>query len=138
MIFETLFLIGSAVGALSQANVAPQPQLVNITYYGSGCPADGGLTTKIGPLDTKTSISPLTFTLSDFTPTLGSFESGLRMCDIVAYISVDSGWKIAVNARGTQAEGQASLDSSTLLGLRGTYQFSDNAEVQVSPLSWFL
>jgi len=132
MIFGGLLLLGSAVGTWGLAIAAPQPQLVNITYYGSGCPAESatGLTAHIGALDAKTNIAPLTFTLSNFTPTLGSFGSGLRMCDIIAFLSVDRGYKIVVNARGTQAQGYASLDNTTLLALRGTYQFADKAEIQ--------
>jgi hypothetical protein len=110
---------------------APQPQLVNITYYGSGCPENGGLDAKIGSIDANTSIAPLTFTLSHFTPTLGSFGSGLRMCDITAYISVDTGYKVAVNARGTTARGYANLGGNSTLALRGTYQFAERFEVQV-------
>jgi hypothetical protein len=129
MIRATVFLVASLVtGNL----LVPQPKLENITYSGSACPAKGGgLKTIIGSIDTNTGIAPLTFELPDFTPIPGTFGAGLRMCDIVAYISIDSGYKITVNARGTTARGYADLGGNSTLALRGTYQFAESFEDQV-------
>jgi hypothetical protein len=134
-----LLLLGvTAASALSIA-APPKPQLTIVDYYGSACPAGGGIGATIGALNETTNIAPLTFTLPNFTPNLGSFTSALRMCDIIANVTIEPGWKVSVNARGTHAQGYASVDNTTMLALRGTYQFTHNYEVQVSHiLSLFL
>ncbi|KAF2726922.1 hypothetical protein EJ04DRAFT_529860 [Polyplosphaeria fusca] len=123
-----LFLLFATV-ALAQDGPVPQPKLVNTTYYGSACP-EGGLEATLGPLNTTTNIAPLTFTLSNFLPGLGSFGSSLRMCDITTSIAVDLGWKVNVNARGTTARGNADVPQNATMFLRGTYQFAARAEIQ--------
>lgn len=126
-----LFLLGAtATSALTIA--APKPQLAVVNYYGSACPAGGGIGAEIGALNETSNIAPLTFTLPNFTPNLGSFTSSLRMCSIIANVTVEPGWKVAVNARGTYAQGYATADNTTTLGFRGTYQFRHRYEVQVS------
>lgn len=125
-----LFLLSAtATSALTIA--APKPQVAVVNYAGSACPAGGGIGVEIGALDETSNIAPLTFTLPNFTPTLGSFSSSLRMCDVIANITVEPGYKVVVNARGTKAQGYATADSSTTLGFRSTYQFRHNYEVQV-------
>lgn len=123
----------SAAIALSQNDTAPQPEVVNATYWGSACP-DGGLSAAIGPVNATTNIAPFTFTLANFLPALGSFGASLRMCNIVSHISVDKGWKVMINARGTYAEGNADLPGNSTMFLRSTYAFAANAEIQVSPI----
>ena len=127
-----LFLF-SATCISSQTVLAPQLEIVNITYYGSACPEGHQLNATIGALHTTTNTAPLTFTLSDFVPALGSADFALRMCDIIAYLSISPGWKLSVNARGSQARGPLNLNTNSSVGMRGTYQFADNAEAQVCP-----
>ncbi|KAF2119503.1 heterokaryon incompatibility protein-domain-containing protein [Lophiotrema nucula] len=127
--FESILFLSSVVSVLGQSGPLPKPQLDIVDYYGSACPA-GGLSASIGPINATTNTGTLSFTLSNFAPTLGSFGSVLRMCDVLANVSVASGWKVAVNAHGTQAQGYATFDNNTMLALRSTYQFTNNFEVQ--------
>lgn len=131
--FIALLSLSSAVSALGQDDPAPQPKVGNITYWGSACP-EGGLDTVIGPVNATTNIAPVTFTLANFLPALGSFTSSLRMCNIVSNIIVDKGWKVMVNARGTSAQGNTDLPGNATMFLRSTYFFSEKAEVQVSAI----
>ncbi|KAF2477212.1 uncharacterized protein BDR25DRAFT_349146 [Lindgomyces ingoldianus] len=121
----------STASALGQGDLAPQPRVANITYWGSACP-EGGLRAVIGPVDATKNIAPLTFTLANFLPALGSFGSSLRMCNIVSRIIVDNGWKIMVNARGTNAQGNTNLPGNATMFLRSTYSFAEKAELQVN------
>jgi hypothetical protein len=129
-----LLSLGSAANALDRDDPAPQPKVANITYWGSACP-EGGLSMVIGPANTTTNIASLTFTLANFLPTLGSFGSSLRMCDIVSHIVVDKGWKVMVNVRGTHAQGNTDLPGNATMFLRSTYSFAEKAEIQVSAVS---
>ncbi|KAF2793400.1 hypothetical protein K505DRAFT_337836 [Melanomma pulvis-pyrius CBS 109.77] len=124
-----LLSLSSAVSALGQDDPAPQPKIANITYWGSACP-EGGLDAVIGPVNATTNIAPLTFTLANFLPALGSFGSSLRMCNIVSHVIIDKGWKVMVNARGTNAQGNTDLPGNATMFLRSTYSFSEKAEIQ--------
>lgn len=130
----TLLFLSSAASVLGQDGPAPQPRVVDITYWGSACP-EGGLGAVIGPVNATTNIAPLTFTLANFLPALGSFGSSLRMCNIVSHIIVDKGWKIVVNARGTNAQGNTDLPGNATMFLRSTYSFAEKAEIQVSAVA---
>lgn len=129
-----LLSLCSVASVRGQNNSVPEPKIVNATYWGSACP-DGGLTAALGPMNTTTNTAPFTFSLANFLPALGSFGSSLRMCNIVSHISVDQGWKVRVNARGTYAQGNADLPGNATMFLRSTYMFAEKAEVQVSALS---
>ncbi|KAJ4286748.1 hypothetical protein N0V90_013000 [Kalmusia sp. IMI 367209] len=100
-----------------------------MSYWGSACPQNG-LTFTMGSLNTTTSTLPLTFTLANFLPALGSFGSSLRMCDIVSTVVLPEGWKVTLNARGTTASGNAALPGNATMFLRGTYAFAQSAEIQ--------
>jgi hypothetical protein len=121
----------SAATALVQREPAPVPKISNIQYWGSACP-DGGLDAVIGAVDATTNVAPLSFKLANFLPVLGSFGSTLRMCNIVSNITVDKGWKVKVNARGTTAQGNADVPQNATMFLRSTYFFAEAAETQVS------
>lgn len=125
-----LLLLSSAASALGQDGPVPVPKIANVTYWGSACP-DGGLQAFIGPVNTTTNIAPLTFTLANFLPAMGSFGSSLRMCNIISHITIDNGWKIMVNAQGTNAQGNTDLPSNATMFLRSTYSFAEKAEIQV-------
>jgi len=126
----TLLSLSSVAGAFAENGAAPQPKILDISSWGSACP-DGGLNAVIGPVDEATNTAPLTFTLANFLPALGSFGSSLRMCNIVSHISVADGWKVKVNARGTSAQGNTELPSNATMFLRSTYFFAEAAEIQV-------
>lgn len=132
-----LFTSAAAASAIPSV-AAPQPKLVASEYYGSSCPAAdlNGLKITMGSfsaLNATTDVAPLDFTLSKGNPNLGDFfgdGATLRMCDVLANVTVDPGWKVVVNAQGTQAQGFATLNGT--LGIRATYQFTDKFENQVS------
>ncbi|CAI6261636.1 unnamed protein product [Periconia digitata] len=139
----TLFTLLPSTLALPRKLSTPQPSLTNITYWGSACPPDkSGLTTVLGPPSTNTTNTtsfPLSFTLSNFLPTLdGSFGSSLRMCDIVSTVTIGNdddeetpGWKVVVNKRGTGVSGEAKVPGNATMFLRGTYAFVESSEKQV-------
>ncbi|KAF1958464.1 hypothetical protein CC80DRAFT_546696 [Byssothecium circinans] len=130
MRFPTALLpLTSAALALGQANPAPQPNISNITYWGSACP-EGGLSAVIGPVNATTDTASLSFSLANFLPALGSFGSSLRMCNVISHISVAEGWKITVNAHGTNAQGKTDLPGNATMFLRSTYSFAEKAEIQ--------
>lgn len=129
-----LLFLSSLASALPKGDPAPQPRIANVSYWGSACP-EGGFSVAIGPVNATTNIAPLTFTLAKFLPELGSFGSSLRMCDIVSHLSVDKGWKIMVNARGTYAQGKADLPENATMFLRSTYSFAEMAETEVSAVA---
>jgi hypothetical protein len=56
------------------------------------------------------------------------------MCSFIANLTIEAGYKVTVNKRGTLASGYAEMAEDTKMGLRGTYQFRDNYEVQVRKL----
>ncbi|KAF1972048.1 hypothetical protein BU23DRAFT_555555 [Bimuria novae-zelandiae CBS 107.79] len=122
----------SAASALSlrQAPPFPAPSITNITYWGSACPENGlsySLTSPNStstPFTTNTSTSMLSFELSNFAPNFGSFGSSLRMCNAVAFLQVQGGWKVVVNGRGTTAKGAVELGEGVRLYLRGTWMVS--------------
>ncbi|ORY02831.1 hypothetical protein BCR34DRAFT_667576 [Clohesyomyces aquaticus] len=128
-----LGFLTSASLTIASPIASPLPQLNITDYFGSGCPTGGGLTSTLGAFNSTTGTFPLLFTLSNFTPQIGEFgNSGLRMCDITATLTVSAGYKAIVNAHGTQARstGELGLDKDTTLSLRGTYQFVERFEVQ--------
>jgi len=132
--YLAVLFLSSVASALHQGDSSPQPRIINASYWGSACP-QGGLNAVMGPINTTSNIAPLTFTLANFLPGLGSFGSSLRMCDIVSHITVDKGWKIMVNARGTEAQGNTDLPGNATMFLRSTYSFAEKTEIQVSMLS---
>jgi hypothetical protein len=111
---------------------APVSTITNITYAGSACP-DDGLAFTLPPTSTNSS-APLAFTLSKFLPGFGSFGASLRMCSVVAFVSVQEGWKVVVNGKGTVARGDAELPAGARMYLRGTYAFAESAGMQVRDL----
>ncbi|KAH8689264.1 hypothetical protein GQ44DRAFT_833120 [Phaeosphaeriaceae sp. PMI808] len=128
-----LLSLSSAIGVLGHKDPAPQPKIVNITYWGSACPEgdlDRGLNVFIGTVNVTTNIAPLTFTLANFLPRLGSFESSLRMCNTVSNVIIDKGWKVVVNAQGTNAQGNTDLPGNATMFLRTTYSFAEKFEIQ--------
>lgn len=129
-----LLFLSSSASALPKGDATPQPRIANVSYWGSACP-EGGFSVVVGSVNATTNIAPLTFTLANFLPELGSFGSSLRMCDIISHISVDKGWKIMVNARGTYAQGKAELPEKATMFLRSTYSFAEMAETEVSTIS---
>ncbi|KAF2012819.1 hypothetical protein BU24DRAFT_412141 [Aaosphaeria arxii CBS 175.79] len=125
-----LLLLGSASIVVGQSDSAPQPKLEDIAYWGSACP-DGGLSMVVGPVNPTTNSALLTFTLSNFLPTLeGPFGSSLRMCNIVSHVTVEKGWKMKINSRGTTAQGNAVLPGNATMFFRSTYFFAEIAETQ--------
>ncbi|KAF2006746.1 hypothetical protein P154DRAFT_529754 [Amniculicola lignicola CBS 123094] len=122
-------LLSLSIAAGTLADPAPQPKIGGIEYWGSACP-NGGLSAAIGPVNTTTNTALLTFTLSNFAPTMGSFGSTLRMCDIVSQVTIDKGWKVQLNARGTSAQGTSDLPSNATMYLRSSYRFMETAEIQ--------
>lgn len=129
-----LLSLSSIIGVLGDETPAPLPSFANITYWGSACP-EGGLDAAIGPVNATTNIASLTYTLANFLPALGSFDSSLRMCNTVSNIILDKGWRAMVNARGTNAQGNTDLPDNATMFLRSTYSFSEKAEIQVSTVS---
>lgn len=129
----SLFVLGFATGISGDDGPAPQPKILDIDYWGSACPKDG-LTAVVGPVNATTNIAPLTFTLANLLPSLGSFGSSLRMCSIVSHIAVEQGWKVVVNSGGTSAKGNTNLPANATMYLRSTYSFAERSDIQVREL----
>lgn len=112
--------------AIVSRDVALQPSITNITYWGSACPENGGLSFTLGSsTSANSSTTSLAFTLSNFLPNFGSFGSSLRMCNAVAFLQIGKGWRLRVNEKGTTATGEARLPGNATMYLRGTYMFAE-------------
>ncbi|KAF2659812.1 hypothetical protein K491DRAFT_755117 [Lophiostoma macrostomum CBS 122681] len=132
----TTALLSLAIATTIRALPAPAPpsaaaalDIKNISYWGSACPTSG-LSATLGAVDNTTGLAPLSFELANFLPALGSFGSSLRMCSIVSFVSVSSGWTVSVNSKGTNARGRADVPGNATMYLRSSYAFASSAEVQ--------
>ena len=136
-LLTTLTTTTTTTLALALPSTAPPlPTLTPTTYSGSACPSDG-LTLTLGapstaPSNTSTSSSAaLTFTLSNFLPGFGSFGASLRMCNVAVLVSVEKGWRVRVNDRGTTARGEADLPGNATMFLRDTWMVGGGVMEQV-------